>query len=205
MTTELATIDTIASRFLAAADQAGINEIGGKLLKFSKGKYFVGDDEVPLGTEYVAQMPGVTNGWVKFVDGKVAEQKLGRIADGFIAGSREALGDTDESNWERDGTGRARDPWSLQYYVPLLNAETGELVVFVTGSRGGIGEVSKLCRIYARQACNGLPVIKLSTRAYKHKDFGRIETPSFDVVTWEKLTAEPLPPIEDELSDSIPF
>jgi hypothetical protein len=204
MNSELATLDTVASRFLAVAEQTGVNELG-KLLKFSKGHYYIGDDEVPAGREYIAQMPGVTYGWVKFSNGTIAEQKLGRVADGFVAGPREALGDTDQTAWEKDGQGRPRDPWTLQYYVPLLNAESGELVVFVTGSRGGISEVGKLCRLYGRNTRNGLPIIKLGTSSYKHKDYGRIETPSLDIVSYEMLTAEPLPSDARELDDAVPF
>src|SRR5215470_834124 len=91
---ELATINDAAQHFLAAANQAGGQD---PLLKFSKGKYYVGDEEVAIGREYTGCMEGASVGWTKFVGGKVAEQKIGRISEGFVAENREALGDTDQS------------------------------------------------------------------------------------------------------------
>ena len=35
-----------------------------ELIKFVKGKWLHGDDEVPLGTEYVAEMDQLARGWV---------------------------------------------------------------------------------------------------------------------------------------------
>jgi hypothetical protein len=196
--TQLATLDTVSNRFLAAADQAGGGDFG-PLMKFSKGRYYIGDVEVPTGTEYVAQMEGVSHGWIKFVDAKVVEQKVGRIADGFIAPKREELGDTDESLWERDNRGEPRNPWSFQYYVPLIHNETGELVVFVTGSRGGKKTVGSLLRIVGHNTKRGNPTVRLEVSSYKHKTFGRIEEPDIKVVGWESAA----PAIA--MSDSIPF
>jgi hypothetical protein len=129
---QLANVDTAANRFLTAADQAGGSD---PLLKFTKGHYYVGDDEVPTNDcKYVALMSGVSYGWVKFVDKKVVDQRIGRISEGFVAESRETLGDTDQTQWELDSHNEPRDPWVLQWYLPLVNTETGEGVVFVTGS-----------------------------------------------------------------------
>jgi hypothetical protein len=47
----------------------------------------------------------------------------------------------------------------------------------------------------------GQPYIKLGVRSYKHKLYGRIETPDFSVVGW----TEPPKSIREELSDEIPF
>jgi hypothetical protein len=42
-----------------------------------------------------------------------------------------------------------------------------------------------LCSIFARNAKNGLPVIKLGTSSYRHRTFGRIDIPDFPVVGWQ--------------------
>jgi hypothetical protein len=39
-----------------------------RMLKFNKGDFFVGDDQVPLGTEYLAHCNAWTKCWIKFVD-----------------------------------------------------------------------------------------------------------------------------------------
>jgi hypothetical protein len=71
------------------------------LLKFVKGKYYIGNDEVALGREYIAHVSQLNHGWVKFVDGRVTDQRIGTVAEGFQPPTREELGDTDESNGRR--------------------------------------------------------------------------------------------------------
>ena len=85
--------------FLEAANEAG-SELG-LLLKFVKGKYEVGDDEVPLGTQFVAHIDQLARGWIKFIDSQVADRRIGMVADGYKLPAREELGDTDETRWER--------------------------------------------------------------------------------------------------------
>jgi hypothetical protein len=182
MTNELATIETTANRFLEVAHETQANL---KLLKFTKGKYFVGDDEV-TGRTCVAHVDQMARGYVKFVDGKVTEQRVGKVADGFRVPARHDLGDTDETRWEKDTTGKPRDPWSYQYYVPMTDIETGDTAVFVTSSHGGKGAVGRLSDLFAKNIRNGKPIIKLAVESYRHQTFGRIETPSFTLVSWDR-------------------
>src|SRR4051794_14155937 len=107
----------------------------GKLMKFVKGKYFIGDDEVEIGREMLAHVGSTVRGWTKFENSNVVDQRVGRISDGFKPPPRGELGDLDESKWERDSTGKRRDPWSEQFYLPLEDLETGEIVAFVTSSK----------------------------------------------------------------------
>jgi hypothetical protein len=71
-----------------------------KLLKFVKGKWMVGDDVVPDGTEYVAHIDQVARGWVCFEDGKVVDRTIGKLADCFKMPKREDL----PNNIRRIGT-----------------------------------------------------------------------------------------------------
>src|SRR5262252_8195709 len=48
--------------WLEAAAEAG-SEFG-KLLKFNKGEWLIGDDIVPVGTEYIAYIDELARGWV---------------------------------------------------------------------------------------------------------------------------------------------
>jgi hypothetical protein len=196
---ELAIVDPAANHYAAAANQAGGSD---PLLKFNKGHYYVGDEEVLMdGREHVAQMADVAYGWTKFVDKKpAADPRIGRISEGFVAEPREALGDTDKSQWERDSRNEPRDPWGLQWYVPLVNTETGEGVVFVTGSGGGRRAVGNLLRNYSRISPRGNPIVTLGVRSYKHKEYGRIEEPEIKVVGWEKQ-----PSLAAEMNDAIVF
>jgi hypothetical protein len=176
-----------------------------RLLKFVKGKWEVGDDELPAGREFVAHVHQLMHGWVKFTDGKVAEQRVGIVSDGFALATRDELGDTDQSQWEKDHAGAPRDPWTCQYYLPLEDAETGELLTFVTGSQGGNSAIGKLTNQFVRKWRNGLPLVRLATSWYKHKNFGRVETPELIVTGWTGASGNFAPRGSDDVSDSIPF
>src|SRR5262249_5799227 len=146
------------------------------------------DDEVAIGSKFIAHIDQLALGWVKFVGGKVAEQRIGRAADGFALPAREELGDTDESQWQID-KGEPRDPWVYQQYLGLENKD-GELFNFVTASKGGISAISKLINLYGKNVRNGLPLIRLEVGSYKHKQYGRTEVPEFPVVHWTGATGQ---------------
>ena len=44
-----------------------------KLLKFKKSKFYVMDDEVAIGREFIAHANQLTTGWIKFVGNQVVE------------------------------------------------------------------------------------------------------------------------------------
>lgn len=199
--------------WLEAASEAGSGL--GRLLKFIKGKFESGDDEVPLGTEYVAHVDQMARGWVRFEDGKVVDRNIGKIADGYKPPQREELPDNDPANWaEKDANGKPRDPWVAQWFLPLTDVETGDFATFITGSKGGVTAVANLCRIYGRKRRDCLlPIVALRTRSYKHKQYGRIETPDLPIVGWEGApTAMPVQIADrtdnandDDQNDAIPF
>jgi hypothetical protein len=57
---------------------------GNPLLRFKKGEFFIGDDEVEVGHEYIAYPFDAMRGFVQWKDDTVVEQRLGRIRDAFI-------------------------------------------------------------------------------------------------------------------------
>jgi hypothetical protein len=122
------------------------------------------------------------------------------------------LSDLDPKNWkERDNDGVLRDPWVKQWYLPLTSNEIGDLVTFVTGSAGGDDAITSLCRVYGNRRDGLLPIVALKAGSYKHKRYGRIETPDFDIVGWFGTpTAKPVPETgnaggNDDMNDAIPF
>jgi hypothetical protein len=90
-----------------------------KILKFKKGEYFVGDEEIPPGTQYIAHAKAWTKCWIKFVDSEVAERKTYRVALGEKPPEREDLDDQDQSKWSEGLDGKPADPWVYQYLLPL--------------------------------------------------------------------------------------
>lgn len=180
--------------WLEAASEAGNNL---KLLKFVKGKWEIGDDTVPDNTEFIALVDQIARGWVRFDDGKVTDQVIGKIADGCKPPQREELSDNDPASWlEKDANGAPRDPWVKQWCLPLVAVESGDVVTFVTGSKGGNAAVGNLCRVYGHKKRDGLlPIVALKTGSYKHKQYGRIETPDLPIVGWDGVPTVPTAPV----------
>jgi hypothetical protein len=74
--------------------------------------------------------------WIKFVDRKVADRKMYRVALGEKPPEREDLDDLDKDNWPEGFDGEPADPWVYQYLLPLENIKN-EVIIFVTSSFGG--------------------------------------------------------------------
>jgi hypothetical protein len=182
---------TYDNPWLEAAAEAG-NPFG-KLLKFVKGKWEIGDDEVPLGTEYIAHIDQLARGWVRFEDGKVTDFKIEKVADGIKLPTRDELPDNDPKKWtEKDADDQPRDPWVKQWYLPLIGVENNDFATFVSGSNGGDNAIGNLCRVYGHNMRDGLlPIVALKTTSYKHKKYGRIEEPDFPVVGWHGTPRSP--------------
>ena len=147
--------------WLEVAHEAG-NDVG-KMLKFVKGTWSCGDDEVAEGTEFVAHIDQLMRGWIKFEDGKVVERIIGKVADGFKPPPREELSDADPKDWrEKDADGNPKDPWTKQWLLPLVSLETDDVVTFVTGSKGGDAAIADLCRVFGHKQRDGLlPIVAL--------------------------------------------
>src|SRR6516165_420649 len=159
-----------------------------KLLKFKKGKFFAMDNEVALGTEFLCHASQLVIGWIKFVNNKVADRKMGRAAERFVPPERDELGDMEQSEWEvRDG--ELQDPWSYQHLLPLEHPETGEIYIFTTSSIGGKIATEVIVQEYARRikrrGSRALPIVRLAVTQMKTKKYGDVARPCFEVVGWE--------------------
>jgi hypothetical protein len=194
----------------AAKEDAGFE----KLLKFKKGDYFIGEQLVPLGTEFIAHAIGWTKCWIKFVDGEVAERKTYRVALRERPPEREDLDDLERDNWPEGIDGNPADPWSLQYLLPLEKISDGEVVIFTTSSFGGRLAVGDLCAAYAKRtiksASCGQPIVKLAKAEMPTKKFGKVPRPLFNIVGWDEPSKDidVMPPVvtsDGEFDDSIPF
>lgn len=215
-----ATRDDAAQNILNAAQER--TATFDKMLKFKKGKYFIDDDPVPLGSEYLAYAGAWTKAWVRFADGKLAEpHRLYNVARGEKAPDRNDLGYLDESSWPLGYDGRPSDPWVFQYLLPLENLMTGERAVFTTSSVGGRQAVSDLCREYAKRTLDGQtgqPIIRLAVSEMPTKNYGNVLRPLFEVVRWDDAQTDNIPPLaatmpvqavkktkHDDMEDEIPF
>ena len=168
----------------------------GTFLKFSKGDWLYGMDgkELPRGTKMVANMLQFRIGWQRWWDNKPTDQESGLLISGYKPPRRSELGDHDQNEWEVDETtGKPRDPWQFFNAVPMTDVKGEELYIFSTSSRGGIGALGELCKIYARfRRLNPtkLPIVALGVDSYMHSNraFGRIKVPQFQLAGWADVT-----------------
>ena len=192
--------------WLEAADEAGGGF--GKLLKFNKGEWEISEDKVSEGREYIAYIDEVARGWVKFEDGTVTDRQIIKVRDGKPP-PRETLGDNDPSQWEVGDDGKPRDPYVFQWLLPMSPVEAeGDLTVYATASKGGIGAIGLLCKVYGRSQRNGLlPIVALKTASYKHPVYGKVLKPDLPIVGWHGTPSAPQAPSNSAppWSDAIPY
>lgn len=157
-------------------------------MKFKKGSYVVDDQTVPLGTEYLLHATAWVKSWTKFIDGAFIERQLYRVALGEQPPEREELDDQDQTTWKPGIDGKPRDPWILQYMVPLEDLSSGDIVVFTTQSAGGQRAVSDICGTYAKRCKRGVfgqPIVKLQSTMMPTRKFGDVQRPLFEVSRWD--------------------
>jgi hypothetical protein len=199
--------ETEADNILTAAEEGAGFE---KLLKFKKGKYYIGDNEVPLGRQYVAHTTQWVKCWIKFADGKVADRRMGKVAEGYVPPERHDLGDLDKGKWQPGLDGKLRDPWTFQHLLPMEDVETGEVSIFTTPSIGGHIAVADLCKAYAKRAkkgLRGLPILRLGVFDMPTKAYGLVPRPDFIIESWEESGGGlgDMTNTADGMNDKIPF
>ena len=189
--TALSTETSPSNPFTAYGEAVTHRNIVGELLKFSKGDWLVGQDneEVKVGTQFVANMHELLVGWIRWQDNKPTDHIMGKVVDSYQPPRRSELGDTDSHEWEVDDRGDPRDPWQLSNYLLMKGMVDGELYTFTTGSKGGRDAIGDLSKDYGKvmaQHGDEFPVVAISVRSYEHpnKSYGRIKTPEFKIVGW---------------------
>ena len=191
----------------AAHDDAGFEAF----LLFKKGEYFIDEEEIPLGTEYLAHPEAWVKVWRKFDGEQVVARHVYHVARREKPPEREDLDDWPENeNWPIGEDGKPFDPWVPLYLVPLENPETGEVVIFSTRSIGGRRAVADLCTTWAKRTRRikncGEPKIKLGVADMPTKKYGKVKRPLFEIVGWDdrdpSKEAEVLPPGSGDFNDS---
>lgn len=179
--------------FEAYGDSGG-SRIIGEMLKFSKGEWVHGRDniEMPEGLKLLAGINLAEAGWIMWTEGRPTEVVMGRIDGSFKIPMRSELGYLNSVEWPRSELdsdyGKPRDPWQKTQAMPLVS-EKGEVYTFVTGSKGGESALKALAKTYGkrmRQHPDDIPVVTLGMDSYRHpnKQLGKIWTPQFNIVGW---------------------
>lgn len=217
-------LQTVTNEAAAIANEA-MNDAGfQKMLKFKRNgdvsMYLRDGVEVELGSQMIAHCVGWTKIWVKFWDNKVAERRVYRVGRKEVAPERDQLPDYDEESrkkWQTGLDNRPRDPWVLQYLLPMEDPETGEVCIFVASSFGGKRAVADVCQTWATKARRnpdvGQPLVRLQKTMFPTKNYGNVVRPAFELVGFVSSgAAEPLREIDTktieadtDMNDEIPF
>jgi hypothetical protein len=181
-----------ADPYASFANEAG-SMIVGQLITCKKGLWGIGREEEtsPKDALYLAIVPTMARGMVKWLGGAIVDAKMGLVKDGFLVPHRYSLGDLDESTWEKAPDGEPRDPWTQLYLFQLveLSPPHGTLT-FSSGSYGAKLMAQELCRIYSEEGPANpecYPVVALSTKPRASKSYGKIIGPWLDVKGWATL------------------
>jgi hypothetical protein len=175
------------------SQQTGIR---GELLKFIRGSWYVGADqknELELGTRMIVNLDTLTLGWQRWEDNKPVDSEMGLLVEGYQPVKREQLSDPPGPNgaknpeWPIDEAGNLSDPWQESRQV-LMKDMDGELYTFASPSKGARTAIGKLVVAWAQKMRAGYddiyPVVALGADTYKHKKFGLIDFPVFELVDW---------------------
>jgi hypothetical protein len=93
----------------AYADAVAPQYIVGEMLRFSKGDWIAGKDDIlAIGTMFTVAPDELLAGWIKWFDSKPVEHEMVRVNDGSIPKQRTELGDTDPAQWAKDKEGKPK-------------------------------------------------------------------------------------------------
>ena len=161
-------------------------------MKFKKGEFFVGSDEYPAGTKFVAYCGDWRRGWR---NGKKRGRRgpRRRVADETSdppEARRAGLPGQNPIGSVRRRTAKATDPWQFENQFPLEDLETGEAFLFVSSALGGKIALSILCTRWSRETIRtngrcGLPKVELASGNFDTASYKNTSRPDFRVVGWE--------------------
>lgn len=158
-------------------------------LKMTKaGRWIYGPAEIePDADELWAINPkSIKVGFIGWKGGEVVGEQMFP----FLSGNR-----VDPDTLEPIVSSKNDDGWKEQKSVELKSLDDGVEVLFRTSSKGGMSAFADLGTALAEQIAadpsHPVPVVKLSSDSYKHKQYGEIFTPIFEIVEWRTMDAEP--------------
>lgn len=172
-------------------------------LKFSKGLWFSGAENTPIGKDelFAVDVAGAEHGYVRFREGNAPAVQMVTVASGqeVLREHLPALDDVSDGN-----------SWEEAYSVRLVRLSSGEEYTYCPTSRGGRDTIKKLLGQYGRRQEAGLPtapIVKLGAGEYKHKKYGIVPIPDLQVAEWHGSAAKADDDLRDDndMGDEIPY
>jgi hypothetical protein len=201
-TTELASInDNDATALAAVARELQPSDLIGLLLQFVKGKWFIKESkekkrEVGAIDTFVVDPVSYAEGWIRWENKKPTAKLYARRVDGWIAPSRDALPDQDESRWPLSAQG-TQDPWQRVQFLLLKDLATGELLTWQSTTWGGSGAIGEFLDEWADKFKNHpgeCPVVLLQSYDKPHPDLGKVPRRRLKIVGWVPFGEGQSPP-----------
>jgi hypothetical protein len=159
----------------------------GTILKFNKGRWTAGKDQNEMNDQQlIAHVDQLMFGYCKWKDKRPVDYRVGFVRDRYKPPPRYKLGDNDPSKWEKGDT----DPWQMTFFLPLTQPNSSERYIYPTTSGHGKDALANLQEAFADnrelhpEDADKLPLVSLSGDHYPHPEYGRVETPAFDIVRW---------------------
>jgi len=187
----LADVKSMASSLTAlkreAASAPGLG--GAALLKLEKGsgEWVYGVDSDEIGADLVAVNPAsFVHGWVIWGDAEILHEEMTSISNPLPA--RPAA------------IGRNEPGMQLGFMAALRD---GTQLIYKTTALGGREFIQELASVIGERIESGadacVPLLHLTSSHYRHKKYGKIYKPAFEVVSWSGMgdaPAEPAKPAE---------
>lgn len=180
------TAETLAKSLGQVAAAGGGDTFDGReLLKMDKtGEWMYGQEGMevePNKDEFAINPFSFQHGFICWKDEAVVGERMVPISNPLPA--REDLGETGAS-WDEQ----------LRFDLQTVGDEAPVELLYKITSHGGKKAVRKLAAEIVNRISAGsgyiVPVVTLDNDYYKHKKYGKIFTPIFNIVTWMNLEGE---------------
>jgi len=156
-----------------------------RLIKSGEWVYSADDVEVQEGSLWAVNPNSFMEGFVAWGEGELLGEEMQPMTAAPILAANLPAVDGAKRGWEKQ-TG---------FMLLCLNGEDkGTQVMYKTSSKGGIKAVRQLVNDVVSKLgedqVNYVPRVELDMDSYKHKQYGKIYTPIFDVKEWGGFTEE---------------
>jgi len=166
-------------------------------LYYVKGMWKIAETQVN-GIQLVARPDWLVYGWTKLWDNRPVAHHVGYVVERYVPPARELLGDRDKDLWAIYCN--KRDPWMLQWTLPLFNATSNEQFVWSTNTKGGADAIASVLNAYCDRVKSNpedstiLPIVEANTGGYNRSELhGFIHTPQLNILGWTKPPLTPRP------------
>ena len=164
------------AKYRAAAPTLGSGE---QFLRLTRGGLWVfGADSVPAGDgRWIVHPMSFQHGYISWSDDDGPARVLGEIMVPFTEGVPPKI--------ELEETGQ---PWADQVGFHIAGIEEKATLVYKTTSLGGKrahqGIIDAILARMDEDSVKIAPIVRLKSESYRHKKWGEIFTPIFEIVGW---------------------